>query len=329
MTRDFFKIFCDYQKISIRYDAQHRAVWCYFNPASRPCFSLDMLQEMRQVQQDIMHYFKTRKTDRDCPIRYLVIHSLIPGIYNMGGDLTLFSKLIKEKNRKQLLDYAQQCIEICYLNSVSLHLPITTISLVEGSALGGGFESALSSNILIATKNAEMGFPEIRFNLFPGMGAYSFLARSCGMATADQIISNGKIYSAVDLYKMGIVHHLVESNSSIEGVEKYMRQHQCVSNGHRALQRVRQIYNPIDYQELSKIIEIWVDTALRLKKRDLRLIDRLANAQSMTMLNQKAFLRTKQDRRFIGDKITFPLMNWAGETVPVDRRDYPDRRLFH
>ena len=60
----------------------------------------------------------------------------------------------------------------------SFNLPFTTISLVQGDALGGGFEAALCGDIIIAEKQARFGFPEVLFNLFPGMGAYN----SCSAA---------------------------------------------------------------------------------------------------------------------------------------------------
>lgn len=330
MNRDFLKIFCDYQEISLRYDVRYRAIWCYYNPTIRPCFSPVMLQELRQMQQGIIDYFNTKKPTSESLIHYQILHSQVPGVFNLGGDLALFSKLIKEKNRQQLLDYAKQCIDICYLNAVNLHLPLTTISLVEGSALGGGFESALSSNILIATENAEMGFPEIRFNLFPGMGAYSLLARKCGMGIADQMIASGEMYSARKLYEMGIVHHLAETGKGLESVEKFMQQHRQSGNGHQALQQVRQRYHSMDYQELEDITEIWVDAALRLEDKDLRLIDRLVKAQSLKMdkKKEKSRLRTKQDRRFVSGIAIFPLADWLGETIMSDRRKDPDRRLI-
>ncbi len=290
-----------------------------------------MLNEMRQLQKNIIKYFKTRETESQLPVRYLVIHSKVPGVYNLGGDLALFSKLIKERKRQQLFDYAKLCIDLTYLNYVSLTLPLTTISLVEGLALGGGFESALSSNILIATENAEMGFPEIRFNLFPGMGAFSFLARICGATTAEKMIVEGKIYNGRELYEMGIVNHLVDTDNSLDGVEKYIRQHQRSGNGRRAMQQVRQSYHSIEYRDLLDVIEIWVDTALRLKDKNLRLIDRMAKAQLVTMDRQKKgpLLRTKQDRRFAVGEVTFPLTDWSGETIRIDRRKKADRRLFH
>lgn len=334
MNRDFFKIFRDYQEVSVRYDIQHQAIWFYYNPTPRPCFSLTVLREVRQIQQAVIDYFETLKPSSEPPIRYLIQASQVPGIFNLGGDLSLFVKLIKDKNRLQLLDYAKQCIEICYLNAVNLNLPVTTISLVEGVALGGGFESALSSSIMIATEDAEMGFPEIRFNLFPGMGAYSLLARIAGMTTTEKMIGSGAIYGGRELHEMGIVQHLAEIDKGRESVEKFIRQHRRAGNGHLALQKVRQRYHPIDYQELADITEIWVDAALRLKDKDLRMMDRLIKAQlakvAPNKLKKRTLLRTKQDRRFVIDAASFPLIDWSGDSIIFDRRKNSDRRsLLH
>jgi DSF synthase len=331
MNRNFLKIFDDYQEISARYDQENRAVWCYYNPSVRPCFSSLMLHELKQLQYKIIDYFAVLAPGEESLIRYQILNSQIPGVFNLGGDLALFSQLIREKNRQLLADYARQCIDICYLNSVNLNLPITTISLVEGMALGGGFESALSSNVLIATENSEMGFPEIRFNLFPGMGAYSLLARSCGMRLAEQLIYSGETYTAGNLYKMGIVHRLAEPGRGLAAVESFMKKHHQSGNGYRALQQVRQRYHRLDYQELSDIVKIWVDTAMRLEEKDLRLIDRLVKVQSakMAYLKQQSMLRTRQDRRFVKVTTVFPFIDRHGKIVVSDRRTNPDRRLYN
>ena len=328
MNPYFFRIFREYKQITLRYDAQHRAIWCYYNPTPRPCFSISMLQEIRHWLQSVTDYFNTDQANPDPPIRYLVVHSRVPGIFSMGGDLALFSKLIRERNRQQLLNYAIQCIDVLYLYSVSLHLPITTICLVEGTALGGGFECALSGNVLIATENAEMGFPEIRFNLFPGMGAYSFLARACGPGIAERMLATGITYSARELHEMGIVHLIGETGKGAEIAERFMKQHRQLGNGYRALQQVKQCYNPINYQELLQITEIWVDAALRLNDNNLKFIDRLVNAQNLKMTNNngQTFLRTRQDRRFIMKEPIFPLSDWQGKTIHFDRRSISDRR---
>ncbi len=331
MNREFYKIFRNYQELAVRYDSESLAVWCYYNPSPRPCFSLSILEEVRQVQQSIIDYSNIRRDDTEPLIRYLVVASQVPGVFNLGGDLALFVNLIREKNRAKLLEYAKKCINICYLNKTNMDLPVTTISLVEGAALGGGFECALSSNILIATKDAEMGFPEIRFNLFPGMGAYSFLARIAGSSVAEHMIASGEIYSGEELFEKGIVNHLAEPGKGYEGVRDFIRLHQRSSNARRALQSVRQCYHRIDYQELVDIAEIWADAALRLEEKNLRLMERLVKAQVAKVLQQKngsqALLRTAQDRRFVEEEISFPLIDWSGDEISYDRRNSHDRRL--
>jgi DSF synthase len=126
MNHSFFSTFRDYQEISVRYDAEHLAVWCYYNPSPRPCFSLQMLQELRQVQQSIIDYYETIETGTEPLIRYVVLCSQVPGVFNLGGDLSLFRELIEKQEREQLLDYARRCIDICYLYATNMHLPLTT-----------------------------------------------------------------------------------------------------------------------------------------------------------------------------------------------------------
>jgi DSF synthase len=246
----------------------------------------------------------------------------------MGGDLGLFYELIKTKDREKLTDYAAKCIDTLYLNSVNFNLPVTTISLVEGQAMGGGFECALSSNYLIATEDSEMGFPEIKFNLFPGMGAYQFIARSCGTAIADKMLETGDTYSAKELYEMGVVSHLCEKDKGIESVEMFIRSHRKKGKVLRALQKVRRRHHPVEFDELEKVAKLWVETALSLEDKDLRLIERIVKAQiakmySLVELNK---IRAKQDRRLQGSENTFPIVDDTGEIVQQDRRQKKERR---
>ena len=190
--------------------------------------------------------------------------------------MALFLKLIRGGDREGLFRYAKSCIDLLH---VGYNLPITTISLVQGDAFGGGFEGALTTRVLIAERRAQMGLPEILFNLFPGMGAYSLLARKLDPARAERLILSGRMYSAEELSEMGVVDVLAENGQGEEAVYAYMKKHNRSHNGYDAIHKVRQIYNPISYDELLRIVTIWVDTALQLSERDLRVMERIARSQ--------------------------------------------------
>ena len=327
MNEHFVHIFRKRNEITVRYDPPTQALWYYFKPSVRPCFSPTMLTELREFAHDVTAYFNSLNNNTEPLIRYLVLSSQVPGIFNLGGDLALFGKLIREGNRQRLFEYARLCVELSYLTAVNLHLPITTVSVVEGTAMGGGLECAIAANVFIATEDADMGFPEIRFNLFPGMSAYSFLARLCGIVTAERLISSGATYTAREFYKLGIVQRVISPGDIKASVDKYLQEHRRSGNGLRAIQLSRQRYHPVCYEELEDITKIWVNAAFNLEERDLRMMDRLVRAQSIKMSEkqQTSLLRTKQDRRFFSEEVNFPMKDWSGNTIIADRRKQ-DRR---
>jgi len=123
--------------------------------ASPPCFTPALLAELNQWCKE-MDSDATEARD----IRYHVLASNAPGVFNLGGDLGLFMALIRGKNKAALYEYAKSCIDALYGNIAHFNRGITTISLVQGDALGGGFETAMSSDVLIAERSARMGFPK-------------------------------------------------------------------------------------------------------------------------------------------------------------------------
>src|SRR5439155_9851220 len=152
---------------------------------------------------------------------------------------------------------------------------LTTISLVQGDALGGGFEAALASTVLIAEESSRMGFPEVLFNLFPGMGAYSFLKRKVGRRLAEELIASGNIYPAQQLYDLGIVDVITADGTGEAAVYSYIQKHSRSGNGRRAFEQVCREVDPVTREELDRRADTWVDSALKLEGRDIRLMDRL------------------------------------------------------
>jgi DSF synthase len=270
-----------YLELATRYDHEHGAMWCYMRPTGRPCFTPALLAEMRRLQCAIEQQARADHQNRNRHgLRYQVLASHVPGIFNLGGDLVLFLELIRARDRDGLLRYATSCIDMLYPTAVSYHLPVTTISLVQGEALGGGFEAALAGNVLIAERGTQMGLPEILFNLFPGMGAYSLLARRLDPARAEKLILSGRIYKAEELYDLGVVDVLANAGEGEQAVYAYIKKQERAPLGTQAVRRIRRQYQPLPYEELLDITVQWVESALQLEDKDLRTMERLARSQN-------------------------------------------------
>lgn len=266
----------NFSSLEIRHDEQHELAWYYMNAQPRPCYTSELVGEIHQWFSEIMNGTDPRHEN----LKYIVMASSAPGTFCLGGDLNLFLHLIRTGDREGLLRYDTACVDAMYLNYTDLNRDITTITLIQGDALGGGFESAISSDVVIAERSAKMGLPDILFNLFPGAGAYSFLSRKIGMIEAEKMVLSGKLYSAEELYKMGVVDVLAEDGEGEKAVYDFIKQENRARNGRRAFRQVKRLTNPVTLDELHAGAEIWADAAMRLEEKDLRMMERLVKRQS-------------------------------------------------
>lgn len=268
-----------YEQLDIEWNEDEGTVWCNMNPQPRPCFNAQLLDELKRLASS----FEGLGIDRDSLLarpHFLVYASQMPGVFNLGGDLNLFRQLIETQDRVGLETYARSCIDAVYKVATAYDLPMTTISLVQGSALGGGMEGALAANVVVAERGVQMGLPEVMFNLFPGMGAYSFLSRKIGASEAERVILSGRIWLAEELHELGLVDILAEPGTGAEAVRDYIGNRRRRSpNASIAMERVRKLVDPVSYRELEDVAMIWVDAALRLTERDLRIMGRLVRSQ--------------------------------------------------
>lgn len=268
-------------QLTARFDRETRAMWSRWTPEPRPCFNSALLADIRAYYD----FLSQGPGSVDCPgevqpIEYVVLASGISGVFNLGGDLDLFKQLIDTQDRDGLLRYGRACIDVLYRNYVGHGLPVTTISLVQGECLGGGFEAALSSDVIVAEKGARFGFPEILFNLFPGMGAYSFLERRIGQRAAEQMLTSGRIYSADEMLAAGVIDEIAPDGEGETTIGTLIKRRQRSRNGLAALAATRRRVHRLEFSELLDVVQIWVDAALRLNPRDLKLMQRLVSRQN-------------------------------------------------
>jgi DSF synthase len=269
-----------YHQMRTRYESECGIMWYHMAAKPRPCFNLPILKELKKFVDSLPDIHKQAPgKEENGALRYTVFASMHPGVFSLGGDLEILSRLSKAKDIDGLRAYSRACIDVVYSGMVNHHLPITTISLVQGDAMGGGFEAALCNNVVIAEKSAKFGFPEVLFNLFPGMGAHKLLSRRVDPGRVQKMISSGNMYGAEELHDMGLVDVVADDGDGENAVYRFIRTHSRRISAFRSLLRVRDRLYPVFYEELIEIADIWVDAAMELGERDLRLIERLLNAQ--------------------------------------------------
>ena len=271
----------EFEQLDCRYDPDLRLMKYLMNAVPRPNFSSVLLHSIQDFYAQVEQVCSSaEKAMRAQPIEYVVMTSDVPGIFNLGGDLAVFSRLIRNRQKDTLTTYALDCIHALYTNYTNMNSNVTTIALVKGDALGGGFEAALSNDYIVAEKGSKLGFPEALFNIFPGMGAYSFLARRIAPALAERMITSANLYTAEELYDMGVIDMLAEKGQGDQALTEFVRKHKRNSITRKSMLTLRDKVNPVSYEELEEIGLLWVDAAMSIEEKDIRMMERLVKAQS-------------------------------------------------
>jgi len=247
-------------------------MWMMLRSKPRPCFNQSLVS-------DIIHLARTAR-ESGLPFDFWVTGSIVPEIFNVGGDLNFFVEAIRSGRRDSLMAYARSCIDGVYEIFTGFGTGAISIAMVEGSALGGGFEAALAHHFVLAQKDAKLGFPEIAFNLFPGMGGYSLVARKAHMRLAEELISTGESHSA-DWYKeKGLVDQTFDAGEAFLTTRTFIDVIRPKLNGIRAMIRARQRVLPLSRAELMDITEDWVRAAFTIEEKDLAYMERLVLLQN-------------------------------------------------
>jgi enoyl-CoA hydratase len=153
-----------------------------------------------------------RRAEEDQQVRVGVIRGA-GGNFCAGADLSEFVELdglgIREYNRA----WGTQVIA-----STIQNMRKVVVAAVDGYCLGGGFELALACDIIVATKRAVFGLPELRVGLIPGGGGTQRLTRAAGAHFAKNVILRSRLFSAEEAWRAGIVAELAEPDKLEEVV---------------------------------------------------------------------------------------------------------------
>jgi enoyl-CoA hydratase len=148
----------------------------------------------------------------DAEVRVVILSGSGEKAFAAGADISELARLDQAEGR----DYALEGQELTKLIE-NYRKPV--IAAINGFALGGGTELALSCHIRIASENAKMGQPEVKLGLIPGFGGTQRLARLVGKGKAMELILSGKMIDAQQALSIGLVNHVVPLGELMETSE--------------------------------------------------------------------------------------------------------------
>lgn len=167
---------------------------------------LDRPEAMNAVstQQARSLAMTTRALAEDRDVRAVVISSSSAKAFCVGADL-------KERNSFTDADLMAQRPVARSAYSGILGLPVPTIAAVHGFALGGGFEIALSCDLIVADDSAVFGLPEVSVGVIPGGGGTQLLTRRVGWNRAADLVFTARRVSAAEGHELGFVDRCTEA----------------------------------------------------------------------------------------------------------------------
>jgi DSF synthase len=236
------------------------------------CYTLAAMGELQQLLDDI--------AANPGMVRYFVLSSDVAKVFNFGGDLALFVLLVRAADVESLKLYGQRCVDLVWWMENAANHGVYSIALAQGDTLGGGLESVLPFHRIIFERSAQAGFPEVLFNLFPGMGAWDFTIRKAGFAVASEMVLSGRLFSAEELHYRRVVDMVADDGDGELAIERVVHEVEPRHRGTLTALRGQRLASPVRYESLSAIVDLWAESALSLTDRDLRLMERLARAQA-------------------------------------------------
>jgi enoyl-CoA hydratase/carnithine racemase len=188
--------------------------------------------------------------------RAMVIYSAVPKGFSAGADLRELHEGIVERRRRgvplvrqahELRDFIDRIHRVM---DVLDTVPITTVAAVHGFVFGGGFELALTADVIVADKSARFCFPELRLGLVPGFGGVPRLRRDLGNGVVRDLLLSGRSLGAIRAHEVGLVSQLVGRGEAL-GVAKKVAE-QAARFDRATIARAKPFIKPLPRRELDR-----------------------------------------------------------------------------
>ncbi|TPX58594.1 hypothetical protein PhCBS80983_g03041 [Powellomyces hirtus] len=172
-------------------------------PKAKNALGRNFMKEFNQALQEL-------RFDED--VRCVIVKSSVAGVFCAGADL-------KERTTMTPIEVAAfvHSLRTAFGNLESL--PVPTIAALDGAALGGGLEVALSTDIRVAGVGAKLGLPETKLAIIPGAGGTQRLPRLIGIPRAKELIFTARVLKSVEAERIGLVNYAVEGSAYDKALE--------------------------------------------------------------------------------------------------------------
>ncbi|CAN6279401.1 unnamed protein product [Urochloa humidicola] len=168
------------------------------------------------INWDVMRRLRSaiEKIQADATAKVVLVASSVPGAFCAGADLKVWT--CSERRLMGSSEVGEYARSLRSTFTSFEALPIPTIAVIEGAALGGGLELALSCDLRICGENAELGLPETGLAIIPGAGGTQRLPRIVGGSRAKELIFTGRRCDAAEAVRMGLANYCVPAGEAYQ-----------------------------------------------------------------------------------------------------------------
>jgi enoyl-CoA hydratase/carnithine racemase len=192
----------------------------------------------------------------------LILHSTLKSGFCAGADLRELYQWIQQYGQAEVAKHAREYLERIHLVMNTLDTsPLTTIAAVHGVIFGGGFELALTCDLIIADKMARFSFPELRLGLIPGYGGIPRLKRDLGNAVVRDLLLTGRSFNTTKAQQIGLVSQVVAEGEALRAARATATQMAKFDRDTAAA--AKRFVKPIPLEELREEIDIFCDLISR------------------------------------------------------------------
>ena len=218
--------------------------------------------ELGSLTLDEMEAFAAALEDMQRQAHALIIYSALECGFCAGADLRELYERSQAMDKAEALKGVRDFLERIHrvLNLID-GAPLTTIAAVHGVTFGGGFELALTCDLIIADKMARFCFPELRLGLIPGFGGIPRLKRDLGNAVVRDLLLTGRSFNATKAQQIGLVSQVVSEGEALRAarataaqIGKFDRETAIVA---------KRFIKPIPREELRREIDIFCELFAR------------------------------------------------------------------